>query len=181
MMKMRKICGTERSSPSLSIFMTRGCDCRTTHYSSMMQSRLRRLAVTGLFATGVFLPVSAGAQASPAAPQIVADGFAAYLRGDLRAALDVWLKGSPAANRATVEQVIATVTPIETVYGHLQGYDVLRVTQIGSAVRRVYVVARYERGPLYMWFECYDSAGHWIIPSFLTNTRASEILPAGLF
>lgn len=50
---------------------------------------------------------------------------------------------------------------------------------VGAHVRRVYVLVRLERGPLYAFFEYYQEAdGGWIIPGFLLNAKATEILPA---
>jgi hypothetical protein len=147
----------------------------------MSSAPLRTLLLSLALLAASAMPRVTRAQSAPAVPQIVTDGFAAYVKGDVRAALGVWLKDSPASSAATIEQMVATIAPVEAAYGHIIGHDVLRVVQVGSAVRRVYVVMRYERGPMYAWFECYENAGRWIIPGFLTNTRASEIMPAGMF
>jgi hypothetical protein len=113
-------------------------------------------------------------------PQIVTAGFAAYESKGSRAALGVWLQGSPASNPATTEQMIASLAPIEAAYGSVTGHEILRVVPVSPSLRRVYGIIRYERGPLFISFDCYRTGKDWIIPTFLTNTRAAEILPASL-
>jgi hypothetical protein len=146
-----------------------------------MTARTARLAtVLSLIA---LVPLRAGAQSSAtdtSVPPIVVEGMRAYEKGDLRAALAVWLRGSPVNNAATTEQMVASVAPIEGAYGRMIGHEILRVVPIGTAVRRVYAVLRYERGPMYGSFDCYRAETGWIIPVFNTNTRAPEVLPAGM-
>ena len=113
-------------------------------------------------------------------PRIVIDGMEAYRRDGARAALNVWLKGSPAGSPGAVEQMIETLSPIEAAYGRVIGHDILRVVLVGRSVRRVYAIIKYERGPLYAYFDCYESPTGWIIPGFLSNTKPGEILPADL-
>ncbi len=113
-------------------------------------------------------------------PGVVSAGFAAYETKGLRAALAVWLEGSPASNAATTEQMIATLTPVETAYGSLMGHEIVRVVPVTPSLRRVYAIIRYERGPLFISFDCYRTGKDWIIPMVFTNTRAAEILPAAL-
>ena len=127
------------------------------------------------------VPLSAQAAERPTdVPPIVTAGLTAYKAEGSRAALAVWLKGSPVANPATTEQMIASLTPIEAAYGSVLGHEILRVVPLSASVRRIYAIVRYERGPLFMSFDCYHTAGGWIIPTFLTNTRAAEILPASM-
>lgn len=113
-------------------------------------------------------------------PRIVSAGFAAYESNDSRAALAVWLAGSPVSNPATTEQMVASLAPIEAAYGRVIGHEILRVVSVSPSLRRVYAVVRYERGPLFVLFDCYRTSNDWIIPMFLTNTKASDILPASL-
>jgi hypothetical protein len=121
-----------------------------------------------------------GAERPTDVPAIVTAGFVAYETNDARAALGVWLQGSPVSNPATIEQMIANLAPIEAAYGKIVGHEIVRVVPVSPSVRRVYAIARYEHGPLFMVLDCYRSGKDWIIPMFLTNTRAAEILPASL-
>ena len=129
----------------------------------------------------VALPSGAQAVERPTdVPRIVTAGFAAYERNGSRAALAVWLEGSPVSNPATTEQMIASLAPIDAAYGSVIGHEIVRVVPVTPSLRRVYAIMRYEHGPLFMSFDCYRTGTDWIIPMFLTNTRATEILPASL-
>lgn len=125
----------------------------------------------------------AGAQqAVPArgdVPAIVTRGLEAYQARGLGAALDVWLAGSPvASDPSTKAQMVGGLAPLESAYGRVVGADMVGVVSIGQHVRRVYAVIRLERGPLYAFFECYQTAGGaWIIPGLLFNAKAQDIFP----
>jgi len=62
----------------------------------------------------------------------------------------------------------------------MEGNEILRVTPIGSRVLRVYAIVHYQKGPLYMWFECYRASSDWTVVAFLFNPRPEPILPASL-
>lgn len=114
-------------------------------------------------------------------PPAVVRGLDAYKREGEKAAVRAWLAGSPAGKDTTnLPQVIEGLESVAKAYGKMSGYDVLRVMQIGSHVRRAYVVILFETGALYALFECYQAPSGWIVSSFLTNLRAAEILPADL-
>lgn len=148
---------------------------------------MSRWIIAALIAAG--LSRAAGAQASPPpsgatrvdVPAIVTRGLEAYRTGGIGAAADVWLVGSPISSDAARAQLIGALAQLDAAYGHMVGADVVDVLPLGPHVRRVYVVVRMERGPLYGFLECYQTVGgDWIIPSFLFNAKASEILPSRL-
>ncbi len=130
--------------------------------------------------TGARTATAAAAQAADV-PPIVTAGLEAYRANGLRAALDVWLKDSPVGgNPAATTQLVQGLAPIEALYGRMIGHDILRTVNIGPHVRRVYAALLFERGPLYAFFDCYQTPRGWIIPGFLTNTKPQEILPPAL-
>lgn len=140
----------------------------------------RLLSVFALFAIAA-LPVRAQTTVRPPdVPSIVTAGFAAYESKDSRAAIGVWLNGSPASSPATVEQMIASFAPIELAYGSVIGHEIVRVVPVTPSFRRIYAIIRYERGPLFVSFDCYQTSKDWIIPMLLVNTRASELFPASV-
>jgi hypothetical protein len=142
---------------------------------------MRRLLSSAALLLIIVMPSGAQAVGRPTdIPQIVTAGFAAYESKGSRAALAVWLQGSPVSNPATTEQMIASLAPIEAAYGNVIGHEIVRVVQVSPSLRRVYAIIRYERGPLFIYFDCYHTGKDWIIPMFLTNTRAAEIFPASL-
>lgn len=154
--------------------------------STATPTTMKLISISSLALVALLLAAPCAAAAQTSGPQsdtpdIVLQGMSAYQKGDLHAALAVWLHGSPVENETTTERMVASLAPIEQAYGKMVGYDVLRVVDLGAAVRRVYAVIRFERGPLYAYFDCYQQAsGNWVIPTLMANARASEILPADL-
>jgi len=67
---------------------------------------------------------------------------------------------------------------LEQVYGSMVGDEVLKVNPIGNHVVRVYVVLLFQKGPVYMWLECYETASQWLVSAFLFNPRPDPILPS---
>ena len=113
-------------------------------------------------------------------PAIVTRGLEAYRSQGLAAALDIWLKDSPAAlDPAAKPRMIQSIAPLEAAYGKMIGAETLDVVRIGKSVRRVYLILRLERGPIYSYVDCYQAAsGAWIVPVVMFNSRPTEILPA---
>jgi hypothetical protein len=114
-------------------------------------------------------------------PTIVTRGFERYQQGDLSGALDLWLTGSPiVGNGSAKAQMLGGLAPVESAYGAVLGHDIVDVVDIGAHVRRVYAVVRLERGPLYVYFECYQTGdtGTWIVPTLMFNTKVQDIFPA---
>jgi len=123
-------------------------------------------------------PANAGTT-RPEVPAIVTRGLEAYRANGLSGALEVWLAASPVGDNATAKAGMLTgLAPLETVYGKMVGWDIVDVIEVSAHVRRVYVVVRLERGPLYGFFDCYQKASDdWIIPGVLFHAKAQEILP----
>ena len=111
-------------------------------------------------------------------PPIVVRGLEAYQARGTTAAFDIWLVGSPAVTDPSAKaNAVEGLKAVERQYGGVVGHEIVGVAPVGTTVRRVYVVIRYERGPLYAWFDCYQTGTSWIIPGFLVNTRPQMILP----
>jgi len=114
-------------------------------------------------------------------PSIITDGLNAYQKSGGKAALAAWLKGSPMENDTTTNiGMSGLLGQIETAYGKMVGFDVLRVVPVSPSLQRIYILIRFEKGPVYASFDCYKAAAGWIIPIMNLNTKASEILPASL-
>ena len=102
----------------------------------------------------------------------------------MRNAFCHWLKISALSRSLAPSLPPTTATPsyVEAAAAFTRatvGADVLDVVEIGSHVRRIYAVIRLERGPLYGFFECYQTPdGSWIVPMLLFNSKAQDILPA---
>ena len=132
-----------------------------------------------------FAGVPLGAQAPPSQmvpPPIVTRGLDAYRTQGFSAAVDVWLEDSPALTEASRAQIVESLKPMHASYGQMIGADILAVVPIGGVVRRVYLVVRLERGPLYAFIDCYETApGKWVIPGLMFNAQPHQILPSRLW
>lgn len=133
-----------------------------------------------LVALIVLLFVSANSYADEV-PKIVVDGLNAYKTSGFTEAFNVWLKGSPMeSDKTTTMNLKGGFTQIETLYGKMIGYDILKNIKISSTTKRVYLEVNYEKGPLFVYFDCYNSARGWIIPMMKFHTEADKILPANM-
>ena len=66
-------------------------------------------------------------------------------------------------------------------YGKMAGYEILKTVKVTSSTSRVYAEIRYEKGPLFMFFDCFNSANGWIIPTMKIITDLDKILPEDIF
>ena len=131
-----------------------------------------------IFATALLLQTLCFAQNE--APDVVKRGFDAYLKSGAQAGIDEWIKGSPVQNDQSGRlQLVGGLTTIESAYGNFTGWELIRVVILSASTRRVYVVAKYEKGPLFMSFDCFKST-EWIIPTLDLNTKANLVLPSNL-
>ena len=125
--------------------------------------------------------LAASASAQTDLPPIISNGLDAYQKTDGKAALAAWLKGSPVENDTTTKmQVNGLLAQIEAAYGKMIGSETLRVVTLSPSMQRVYLLIKFEKGPLYASFDCYKSPTGWIVPICDFNTKANTILPAGL-
>ena len=111
-------------------------------------------------------------------PKIVIDGLTAYKTSGYEEAFNVWLKGSPMeSDKTTTMKLKGGFTQIETFFGKMIGFNILKNFKISSMTTRVYLEADYEKGPLFVYFDCYNSARGWIISMMKFHTEADKILP----
>ncbi|MCG6918143.1 MAG: hypothetical protein LJE89_11440 [Deltaproteobacteria bacterium] len=114
-------------------------------------------------------------------PKIVTSALETYKRTGFDEAFKIWMNGSPLENdKTSLMNVRGGMTQVETIYGKMIGYELLKSYQISSATIRTYVVLFYEKGPLFMYLDCYKSPKGWIIPELQFHTQAQVILPKEL-
>jgi hypothetical protein len=112
-------------------------------------------------------------------PKIVIDGFNAYKISGVGEAINVWLKGSPMeSDKMGIVQLQGGFTQIESAYGKMVSYEILKSIKISPVSNRIYAEILYERGPVFMFFDCYKSLNGWIIPIVRCHTEVDKILPA---
>jgi hypothetical protein len=115
-------------------------------------------------------------------PKIVIDGLNAYKTSGFGEAFNVWLKGSPMeSDKTTTMNLKGSFTQVESIYGKMMSYEILKSINISSLSNRIYTEILYEKGPLFMIFDCYKSSNGWIIPTMRFNTEADKILPDDTF
>ena len=61
--------------------------------------------------------------------------------------------------------------------GVLHGHELLRVVSVGTRIRRVYLLLRYQAQPVYMLLVAYQPADEWTILRVNWNINADRILP----
>src|SRR5437773_1555036 len=96
------------------------------------------------------LAVVSSAFAQKDIPGVVTDGLNAYQKSGGKAALTAWLKGSPMENDTTTSiSMSGLLGQIDTAYGKMVGFDVLQVVLVSPVLQRIYVLIRFEKGPVY--------------------------------
>ncbi|MES2570142.1 MAG: hypothetical protein V4710_08810 [Verrucomicrobiota bacterium] len=123
--------------------------------------------------------------ASPAAeddvPEIVAKGFGEYQKHGALAAFNSWLSGSAIESDDNIQdQITARMSRVQAAFGRMIGYELIRTVTLSPSTRRVYAVAKFEKGAAWMSFDCYRPGRDWIIPRLDFNTNANLILPPNL-
>ncbi|HXY54696.1 MAG TPA: hypothetical protein VEM40_08505 [Nitrospirota bacterium] len=136
---------------------------------------------TKLFATLIVLFFTAVTSYADDVPRIVLDGLNAYKSAGFTEAFNVWLKGSPMeSDKTTTMNLKGGFTQIESIFGKMIGYDVLKTTNISPVTNRTYIEINYEKGPLFLYFDNYKSPSGWIIPTMKFHTEADKILPSDM-
>lgn len=137
---------------------------------------------TKLFLASLLLILLSSVAYAEEVPQIVINGMEAFKTGGFAGAFDIWLKGSPLeSDKTTTMNLRGNFTQIETMYGKMMGYEILKTVKVSSSTSRVYAEIRYEKGPLFMFVDCYKSMNGWIIPMMRYETNAEKILPEDIF
>ena len=111
-------------------------------------------------------------------PKIVIDGMNAYKTAGYNEAFTTWLRGSPMeSDKTTTMNLKGGFTQVESIYGKMISYEIIKTIKISSSSNRVYAEINYEKGPVFMFLDCYKSPNGWIIPLMRFNTEADKILP----
>jgi hypothetical protein len=132
---------------------------------------------SGFFAGVLFVFLFAAASYAEDVPKLVTNGLDAYKATGSTEAFAIWLKGSPLeADKTTMSSLKDSFTQVETMYGKMIGYDILRTVKISSRTNRIYAEIQYEKGPLFMYIDCYKSLNGWIVPMMRFHTDADKIL-----
>ena len=111
-------------------------------------------------------------------PDFVTNGLTAYQKSGGKEAMVVWLRGSAIETDTTTRMNVAGgLAQIDTVYGKMIGFEPVRTVSITPSMLRVYVLVKFEKGPVFFAFDCYKSAKNWTASFIDFNTRPSSVLP----
>ena len=111
----------------------------------------------------VMLIISNSAIAADA-PIIVINAFKAYQSEGFDGAFAIWTKDSLLENdKLSLMNMRGGFTQIETTYGKMVGYIIIKVNQITESTIRTYAGILYEKGPVYMYVDCSKADSGWII------------------
>jgi len=144
-----------------------------------MKKTLAALALL-LLALAVPTVTHAAPATAPAVPDIVTKGFDAYKKSSADA-IDTWFLGSPMEKDVQARVTVAgNLGNFEKVYGAYLGWELIKVVPITASTEIVYAVAKFEKGPLWIAFNCYKAADQWTLPSIRLNQSAENILPQSI-
>jgi hypothetical protein len=127
----------------------------------------------------LFLSSAAFGQAV-SVPPIVAKGFTELEKNGSLAAMGVWLAGSSRELDQDQEFATARLNQIQGKRGRMMGHEIVRVVSLTPSTVRVYAVVKYEKGIVWMSFDCYLAGKDWIIDRFDCSTNANQILPPNI-
>jgi len=127
------------------------------------------------------LPPYASAPAPAALPDVVVNGFKAFMNGGYSAATSVWSLNSPLAQDATtLSNINNTFLQESSVAGNFSGAEVIRVVNFSASGEEVYAMAKYQRGTLFVSFTCYKSADKWYVTVIDVDKDPGRILPTNV-
>ncbi|MDB6151635.1 MAG: hypothetical protein JWL90_88 [Chthoniobacteraceae bacterium] len=114
-------------------------------------------------------------------PEVVARGFDEYQKHGSLAAFNAWLSGSAIESEDDLQdQVVRRMGKVQSVFGRMIGYEIIRAITLSFSTRRVYAVAKFEKGAAWMSFDCYKPGTEWIIPRLDFNTNANLVMPPNI-
>jgi hypothetical protein len=122
-------------------------------------------------------PVPAMGAEEPAVPAVVLDGLEAYKTGGAPEAIASWVKGGPLAGNKDLPAQTEFYKQVEAAYGSYRGWEYLRTVAVSPSVKTVYLIMKFERGPVFGSFLVYRPGEAWILVDFNLNTRPENVLP----
>ncbi len=127
----------------------------------------------------IILLVQSPLQQSNLPPPIVA-GLNDLRAGRCSEAFTAWSRDWTGPDDVGKQQQLRASCDVLARLGKLNGYDVLRVMDVGPHVRRVYLVLRYDLQPVYMMLVAYQPTEAWKTITVNWNTIADKVLPSAV-
>jgi len=104
------------------------------------------------------------------------------MRGQPDSAAALWtVTWVRAGDEAKKQQLLASFRQLPEVAGHPLGYDLIRIIDVTPHLRRVYVLLRCQRQPVYFLVVLYQARDRWTVNTINWHTDADQVLPPTLF
>jgi hypothetical protein len=117
-----------------------------------------------------------------AVPSPAAEGLDFLIRGQPDSAVALWTATwVRPEDDAKKQQLLSSLRQLPEVAGHPLGYDLIRVIDLTPHLRRVYVLLRCQRLPLYFSLVLYEARDRWTVNNINWQTDADKVLPPALF
>ncbi len=132
-----------------------------------------------VFSLVVFL-CAVSVQAQAVLPEVVTRGLLAYKStAGSKEAIAVWMKGSPSENEANPKIAAGDLAKIEATYGKMIGFEPIRMVSLTASLQRVYVLVKYERGPVFFTLDCYKPVAdkEWVVYLIDFNANPEAVFP----
>ena len=115
-------------------------------------------------------------------PSPAAEGFDLLTRGHPDSTVALWtLTWVSTQDAAKKEQLLSSFRQLPEVAGTVVGYDLIRVVDVTPHLRRVYVLLRCVRQPVYFLVVLYRARDRWTVSTVNWHTDADQVLPSTLF
>src|SRR6266850_1707791 len=116
--------------------------------------------------------------ASQAIPPVAAEGLDFLVKGQADSAVGTWTQAWVAPEDAAKrQQLVESFRHLPQVVGAPLGYDLIRIVDLTPHLRRVYVLLRCQRQPVYLLIVLYSARDRWIVSSLNWHTDADHVLP----
>lgn len=131
--------------------------------------------------TPVVAQTAAASPAAPNVPDVVTEGFRAFLSGGYASATNAWTKNSSMSLDSLAIQAVNNVFLQQVnLAGNFTGAEVVRVVNLSLSVEQVYVAVKYQRGVLFMGFTCYKTGNVWTVTVITIDKDPAKILPTNV-
>ena len=116
-------------------------------------------------------------QISSDMPAIIISGLDAYKDKGPDEAVKAWIKGSAIEGNKDALTQSNSLRTIEEYYGHYLGYEVVGSRDFSPSTKIIYIIMKYDKGPIFCRFVVYKADKQWILVSFDFNVKSQEVFP----
>jgi hypothetical protein len=140
----------------------------------------RRLAFLIAFVLGI--SVAEPLPAQERLPPLVVRGLQALQEQRCRDAFDIWTADWQwPRDTERRQELMATCDFLQSIGAALHGYDVFHVVTVTPHLRRIYIVLRYERHPMYLMLSAYAPVDDdWRVTAINWDRDPDKVFPESI-